>query len=227
MKKGVDVSFIQLMQLCSSALPIGGFTYSQGMEWAVECQWICTEEDLRNWLMDLIDSNLKLIEIPLLVRMINACQEKDELALACWNDILLAQRETSELRIEEKNRGRALTRLLIALDKNGIPTQWQPILAKTQTAGFAWIINEWQISLPKAAQGFAWTWLENMVISGVKLIPLGQVAGQRILRDLTEPLTIAVSKGLTVRDDDIGSSSPALAYVSACHETQYTRLFRS
>ena len=88
-------------------------------------------------------------------------------------------------------------------------------------------ITQWNIPLKQAAQGFAWAWLENSVIAGVKLIPLGQVAGQRILRDLTEPLSQAVEAGLYLDDDDIGSSSPALAYASARHETQYTRLFRS
>jgi len=158
--------------------------------------------------------------------VVKACKNKDELALKRWSDTLLAYRETSELRLEESNRGRAMTRLLVDLDM-GITPEWQTTFAKTQTAGFAFAAQQWQIPLNKAAQGFAWTWLENLVISAVKLVPLGQVAGQRILRDLAEPLALAVEKGLTVTDDDIGSSSPALAYASAKHETQYTRLFRS
>ena len=214
------------MQLCSSTLPIGGFTYSQGLEWAVECQWIQTEEDLQTWLLDLIETNLQYLEIPLLFRMIDACQTKDEQALKTWSDILIAHRETSELRLEEVNRGRAMTRLLVDLNMEISPS-WQSTLAKTQTAGFAFTMMEWQIPLNQAAQGFAWAWLENMVISGVKLIPLGQAAGQRILQALVQPLATAVEQGINISDDDIGSSSPALAYASARHETQYTRLFRS
>lgn len=221
-----DISLIRLMQLSSSVLPVGGFTYSQGIEWAVECQWINSEQALHDWLADLIDTNLQYLEIPLLVRMVEACQAQDELSLSRWVDILLAHRETSELRLEESNRGRAMVRLLQDLEMD-FAEQWSPALAKSQTAGFALALSQWNISIPIGAQGFAWSWLENVVISGVKLIPLGQMAGQRILRDLAEPLALAVEKGLSLSDDNIGSSSPALAYASARHETQYTRLFRS
>jgi urease accessory protein len=221
-----NTSLIRLMQLSSSALPVGGFTYSQGLEWTVECEWIRTEDELRDWLADLIDSNLQYLEIPVLVRMMQACEEKDELALARWIDILLAHRETSELRLEEMNRGRAMARLLEGLEVE-LAGKWKLILAKSQTAGFALALSQWQIPLKSGAQGFAWAWLENLVISGVKLIPLGQMAGQRILRDLAAPLAVAVEKGIEVSDENIGSSSPALAYASARHETQYTRLFRS
>jgi urease accessory protein len=221
-----DISLIRLMQLSSSALPVGGFTYSQGLEWAVECQWVNTERELHDWLADLIETNLQYLEIPLLLRMLEACQTQDELSLSRWIDILLAHRETSELRLEEKNRGRAMVRLLQDLDME-IAEQWKLVLAKSQTAGFALALSQWNIPLHLGAQGFAWSWLENIVISGVKLIPLGQMAGQRILRDLAQPLALAVEKGLSVSDDNIGSSAPALAYASARHETQYTRLFRS
>lgn len=221
-----DISLIRLMQLSSSALPVGGFTYSQGLEWAVECQWVNTEQALHDWLADLIETNLQYLEIPLLVRMLEACQTQDELSLSRWIDVLLAHRETSELRLEEKNRGRAMVRLLQDLDMN-LAEQWKLVLAKSQTAGFALALSQWNIPIHHGAQGFAWSWLENIVISGVKLIPLGQMAGQRILRDLAQPLALAVEKGLSVSDDHIGSSAPALAYASARHETQYTRLFRS
>jgi urease accessory protein len=214
------------MQLCSSALPIGGFTYSQGLEWAIECQWVSSEDELHDWLLDLINTNLQQLEIPLLARMTTACELNDQVALSRWSTILLAYRETSELRLEETNRGRAMTRLLADLSID-MDEGLQLILSKTQTAGFALAAQQWSIPLEKAAQGFAWAWLENLVISGVKIVPLGQAAGQRILRDLAEPLAESVEIGLTLNDEQIGSSSPALAYASAKHETQYTRLFRS
>ncbi len=222
----IDIQLIRLMQLSSSTLPVGGFTYSQGLEWAVECGWVTNEGELKTWLTSLIETSLQFVDIPILVRMVEACQAKNELSLASWVDMLLAHRETSELRLEEMNRGRAMARLLEDLE---IPfaKQWKVVLEKSQTAGLALAINQWQIPLKLSAQGFAWSWLENSVISAIKLIPLGQMAGQRILRDLAEPLVLAVEQGLMVTDDKIGSCSPALAYASARHETQYTRLFRS
>ena len=226
MSQAAETHLIRLMQLSSSALPVGGFTYSQGLEWGVECGWVCTEDALRDWLADLIETNLQYLEIPILLRMIQACANNDELAFIRWIDRLLAHRETSELRLEEMNRGRAMVRLLEDLDIEPA-LRWKRVLAKSQTAGFALALDHWQISTNMGAQGFAWAWLENIVISGVKLIPLGQMAGQRILRDLAQPLADAVERGMAISDDDIGSSSPALAYASARHETQYTRLFRS
>jgi urease accessory protein len=217
---------IRLFQLCSSALPVGGFTYSQGIEYAVECGWITSEADLKNWLTDLIETNLVRVDIPLLKRMYEACIEEDETTLNRWCQQLIAYRETAELRSEERNRGRAMASLLVDLEVTHAK-DWRKTLDQSQLAGMALACHDWHIQLNDMVLGFAWSWLENMVISGVKLVPLGQVAGQRILHELAELLTDNVSKGLALDDSEIGSSSPALAYVSARHETQYTRLYRS
>jgi len=221
-----DVSHIRLLHLCSSVLPVGAYAYSQGLEWAVEKQWISKEEELSAWLADLINTNLRLLEIPVLVRMVTACQEQDKPALSHWVDILLANRETSELRSEENNRGRAMGKLIENWGM-GTTDAWQHIVMQSQTAGFATAVNHWKIPLQRAVYGFAWAWLENMVLAGIKLIPLGQMAGQRILENLIVPLANAVEDGLKTDNEDIGISSPAAAFASACHETQYTRLFRS
>jgi urease accessory protein len=217
---------IRLMQLSSSTLPVGGFTYSQGLEWAVESGWIKTEEHVRHWLAGLIDTTLKNLDVPVLVRMTDACHGGDNPALQRWSDVLIAHRETHELRLEERNRGRAMLSLVLGLDINVTP-EWRTVLATTQTAGFAYVAKHWGIDRKLAAQGFAWSWLENMVVAAVKLVPLGQMAGQRILRDLAAPLATAVEQGLALTDAGIGSSTPAMAHASARHETQYTRLFRS
>lgn len=221
-----DTALLRLLQLCSGTLPIGGFTYSQGIEWAVECGWITNQASLTEWLTELIDTNLTQVEIPVLARLHHACEQGDVQALATWSDWLLANRESRELRDEERNRGRALTSLLIDLD---IPQAgaWRDILNTCQSAGFALACHAWQIPLAQAAQGFAWAWLENLALSGVKLIPLGQTAGQRVLRDLSGAASRAAQYGLSIPDDDMGASNVALAIASSRHETQYTRLFRS
>ena len=221
-----NTPLLNLLQLCSSSLPIGGFTYSQGIEWAVECGWISDEASLSDWLSDLIDTSLAQLETPVLVRLYQACEQHDDKALEYWSHWLLACRESRELRDEERNRGRALTSLLMELD---VPkaAEWRDTLASCQTAGFALACVAWRIPLPQAAQGFAWAWLENLTLAGVKLIPLGQTAGQRILRNLSMTASQALQRGLTIPDEDIGASAPALAIASSRHETQYTRLFRS
>jgi len=226
MSAPADTALLRLLQLCSGTLPIGGFTYSQGIEWAVECDWITDQTSLTDWLTDLIDTSLAQLEIPLLARLYRACEQDDQAVLGYWSDWLLASRESRELRDEERNRGRALASLLVDLD---IPraAEWRNTLAGCQSAGFALVAHAWQIPLTQTAQGFAWAWLENLALSGVKLIPLGQTAGQRILRDLSDAASHAVLRGLELPDDDMGASAPALAIASSRHETQYTRLFRS
>lgn len=221
-----DTALLRLLQLCSGTLPIGGFTYSQGIEWAVEAGWVRDQNTLGAWLADLIDTSLPRVEVPVLARLYRACEECDVEAVRYWSEWLLASRETRELRDEERNRGRALATLLVELD---IPraNEWRDSIGNCQSAGFALAAQAWGISLPQAAQGFAWSWLENLALAGVKLVPLGQTAGQRLLRDLGAPASQAVQHGLALSDDDMGASAPALAIASSRHESQYTRLFRS
>ncbi len=221
-----DTALLRLLQLCSGTLPIGGFTYSQGIEWAVECGWIKDQATLTEWLTDLVDTSLAQVEIPVLARQYRACEQADVDALGYWSDWLMASRESRELRDEEGNRGRALASLLVDLE---LPkaAEWRDTLSGCQSAGFALAAQRWAIPLPQAAQGLAWTWLENLTLAGVKLIPLGQTAGQRVLHALSDTASLAVQRGLVIRDEDMGASCPALAIASSRHETQYTRLFRS
>lgn len=222
----VDASLLRLLQLCSSTLPIGGFTYSQGIEWAVECGWIHDEASLKNWLAELIETSLARVEIPVLVRLYTACEERNRADLSYWSRWLLASRETRELREEESNRGRALARLLEDLQVQQA-TNWHEDLKICQSAGFAAACHAWSIPLHQAAQGFAWTWLENLALAGVKLVPLGQTAGQRLLGDMSELVSHAVERGLSLPDHEMGGACMAMAVASSRHETQYTRLFRS
>lgn len=221
-----DAALLRLLQLCSGTLPVGGFTYSQGIEWAVEHGWITDEASLVAWLRDLIDTNLAHVEIPVLARLYRACEQGDGESLAHWSDWLVASRETRELRDEERNRGRALASLLVELDVP-MAVAWRDTLCRCQSTGFALAAEAWGIPPAHAAHGFAWSWLENLALAGVKLIPLGQTAGQRVLHDLGKAASLAIQRGLTMPDDDMGASAPALAIASSGHEIQYTRLFRS
>jgi urease accessory protein len=222
----LDLRLLRLMHLVSPSLPVGGFTYSQGIEWAVETGWIRNAEDLEGWMADQIQANLVFLDLPLLMRLQLAAAERDQAATGHWVDWLLAGRETSELRREEADRGRALADLLIAW---GLPDalDWKPLLARSQTAGFSFAAAAWQIEPRAAALGYAWSWLENLVLAGIKLVPLGQTRGQQTLARLATLIPSSVETAMAVADDEIGASAPALAIASSAHETQYTRLFRS
>ncbi|GAB6039839.1 urease accessory protein UreF [Endothiovibrio diazotrophicus] len=217
---------LRLMQLVSPSLPIGAFTWSQGLEWAVERGWVSDEASLERWLAGLLEETLTAVDLPLLARLLAAVEVGDGVALARWSDWLLAARETRELRLEERARGRALVSLLRDLGVERA-VSWREPLEGCALAGFAVAAVAWSIPPREAALGYAWGWLENLVLAGVKLIPLGQTAGQRLLSRLAERLPAAVERGLAAADGEIGGSAPAAAIASSLHETQYTRLFRS
>jgi urease accessory protein len=137
---------------------------------------------------------------------------------------LLAWRETKELRLEESQRGAALARLLPQLEIELDAEQLQACKL-TQLAGIAIAAHQWQIERDKLFAGYLWSWLENAVMAGVKLIPLGQTQGQQILKAMALRVEEAVASAKQVTEP--GSVTPALAIASSRHETQYTRLFRS
>ena len=217
---------LRLLQLASPTLPIGAFTYSQGLEWAVEAGWVNDLDSLSDWLGGLMYDSLALLELPILARLYRAVEDRDPRRLRHWGERLRASRETRELRLEEHNRARALTTLLIDLEIEQA-ADWRAELALCQAAPHALASVHWGIALEDSALGYAWGWLENQVAAAVKLIPLGQTDGQRAQLQLAEALPALVDRALALADSDIGAGAPALAIASARHETQYTRLFRS
>jgi len=222
----MEISLVRLLQLSSPSLPVGGFTYSQGLEWAVEAGWVSNRSDLESWLAGLLRDGITHVDLPLLARLYRAAEADDGSKVAYWSDLLVACRESSELRAEERARGRAMVTLLKALE---VPRSscWRDALAQSQAAGFALAAVQWGVPLREAAVGYTWSWLENLVLAGVKLVPLGQTDGQRLLLSLGREVGPAVEIGLNLSDEALGASAPAAAIAAGRHETQYTRLFRS
>lgn len=221
-----NLSLLRLLQLVSPSLPIGAFTYSQGIEWCVEGGWVKDAGTLEDWLSDLLHTSMQRIEIPILMRMMQAWSEKDTASLEYWCQLSMASRETSELRLEERNRATALFRILSSLDVADIE-MYETNIKSSQAAGYSYASTAWDIPPHQACQGYIWSWLENLVIAAVKLVPLGQTDGQKILMNLSGQVDEIIEKAGHLSDEEIGSSSPALALASAQHEIQYTRLFRS
>lgn len=221
-----ELARLRLLQLVSPSLPIGAFTYSQGLEWAVECGWINNQDQLGEWIEDLLRTTLTRLELPLLARLYQASETRDQVALTYWTQYLIASRETRELREEERNRGRALAVLLPEL---GISlNEFQRSLCRScHLTGFATAASHWQIPLSEAAAGYLWAWVESMVLAGVKIIPLGQTAGQQLILGLTEQIPEHARKALELPEEEIGATSTAQAIASSLHETQYTRIYRS
>lgn len=226
MDKKSSFSLLRLLHLVSPTLPTGAFSYSQGLEWAVENGWVHDSTSLCDWLTDLMELSLGFVDIPLLSRMYTAVKNNQDKEFEEWCTLLIACRETSELRMEEQTRGRALAGLLQNLGVSGA-NYYQHQVKGCQLAGFVLAAVQWNISLQDAALGYSWSWLENQVLTGVKIIPLGQTDGQRLLLQFNECIAGAVERGLTVEDDNIGSAAQAQGIACSLHETQYTRLYRS
>ena len=220
-----DIRLLRLLQLVSPQLPVGAYAYSQGLEWAVEKGWVNTADQAADWISGLLVRNLANFEVPLIDRFYRAWRTGDAKAFEYWSHYLLAGRGTAELQQEERQMGQALLRLLKQLQPHRVEGGFtcQPAF----TAMFAVAAFNWKISRQAACAGFLWAWCENQVAAAVKLVPLGQTDGQRLLMNLAEKIPGAVSHGLGLEDGAIGASAPGMTMACALHETQYTRLFRS
>ncbi|WP_150047451.1 urease accessory protein UreF [Methylomonas rhizoryzae] len=222
----IDLPLLRLLQLVSPGLPIGMFCYSQGLERAVHDAWIGNAEQADEWLRGILHNNLARTDAPLLARLYDAWFAVDLDRVTVWSQTLLAYRETAELRAEDKQTGQALARLLAQLDMPEA-ADWQKRPDTTLAALFALAAVRWRIDKAAAVNGYLWAWLENQVLCAVKLVPLGQVAGQQLLHGLATDIPRLAEQALRLSDAQIGAGSFGLALASSRHETQYSRLFRS
>lgn len=226
---GPSTSLLPLLWLASPALPVGGFSYSEGLEAAVEHGLVTHEAEARDWLIDQLELGLARAELPLLAAALAAARDEDAVRLRALNAWMLATRETAEQRLQAEQMGRSLAdwlrqrqpgeavvRLLAALD--GTPT-YPVVWALAASTALA--------SADDALAAFAFGWAENMVQAAVKAVPLGQSAGQRLLGALMAAIPAAVQHALAVPEDGRIASLPGLAVLGARHEHQYSRLFRS
>ncbi len=219
-----SAALLRLLQLSSVSLPVGGFAFSQGLEYAVEAGWVHNQNSTGQFLGEQLRHNLARIDLPLLARGHRAVLNFDIDALHDWNDLTLACRETKELRFTDTAMGRALARLLTSLN---LAPPFDADDDISFVTAFAFAAAHWGIEIEQAALGFGWAWLENQVAAATKLVPLGQTQAQQLLGELNPMLADAWQQSQQVEDDDIGACLPALAIASCRHETQYTRLFRS
>lgn len=217
---------LRLMQLASGSLPVGSFTWSQGLEWAVEIGWVTSVDDFSGWQIQQMEHNFFTVDLPLLARLYRACEQDDLAAARRWTAYLLACRETRELRDEERSRGIAFTRLVTDWEPDCSP-HWRALFSESQLCGMAWLGVRWKIPLTELALSFGYSWIESAVMAGVKLVPFGQQAAQRLIISLCDRYAQGLAQALACPDTRLGSATPLAAIASARHETQYSRLFRS
>jgi len=217
---------LRLCQLVSPALPIGAYNFSQGLEYAAHAGWVRDEASALDWIRGIATHSVGTLDLPLLLRMHAAWTDDDAALARRWSTMLLASRESEEQRAEERHLGRSLAKVLCT---QGIDAaaDWTRDVDASHACLFALAAAHWSITAHDAAQASLWAWCENQVIAAVKLLPLGQTAGLRMLGALLPRLPAIVSHAATLQDDDIGIAAPMQGMACAWHETQYTRLFRS
>jgi urease accessory protein len=218
---------LRLLQLVSPALPVGGFAFSHGLEYAVQAGWVKDGETLGEWIEGVMRNSVAVIDVPLLLRAMAAAQQRDANALATWNTETLAWRETAELHQADVAMGGALAKLLRSLPGYEFIRGLLALREISWVTAFAVASAALQINPQSAALAYLWNFLENQVTSALKLMSFGQTAGQQILHDLAVTIPPLVNTAQALRDDQLGIGAPAVALASAWHETQYSRLFRS
>jgi len=222
MKRTPPERLVRLLHLASPTLPVGAYSYSQGIEPAVEAGIVSDTASARRWIGDVLEFSVARMEAPVFLRLHAACCTRDHTGIARWNAFFLATRETAELRAETVQMGYSLGTLLPEL---GIDP---PELAETAfPTAYACAAAAWDIAPHAALVAYLWSWLENQVMAAVRTVPLGQTEAQKLLVTLGERVDTAAAQAARIDDDDLENFVPGLALYSSRHETQYTRLFRS
>jgi len=223
------MALVRLLQLASPTLPIGAYSYSQGLEWAVHAGTVHDLASAQRWIGDLLEHVLARGDAAMLVRLLDATSAPDWDALVGWNARVRATRETAELSAESAQTGHSLTRLLADLELlDAEAAAMLPRLAPVTLPGaYALAARAFDIEGGAALTAYLWTWLENQVLCAIKTIPLGQVGGQGVLLALGARIPRVVETARSIDDDELANFAPGLALASCRHETQYTRLFRS
>lgn len=222
-------ALLHLLQLASPSLPIGAYSYSQGLEAALENGAVRDEASARAWIVQALHQVVARFEAPLMWRLMQAFEQADADAVQAWTERFLAARDTAEFRAETVQMGYSLGKLVAELR---LPRpellallQAQPEVPLPTAMAYAAVA----LSVPHEAAllGMLFSWAENQVLVCVKSVPLGQVAGQRLLLSLRPDIEAAAVTAQMLSDDALSNWAPGLSLLSMRHEVQYSRLYRS
>jgi urease accessory protein len=213
-------AFLHLLQLSSPTLPLGAYSYSEGLEILV-IDNITDAEKLYSWLKQELTYGAIRIESAVMLR---GYRYQDNIEkLNYWNDWLTASKETKELRQQSRQMGKSLMQLFSKLTDNN-----ETILnSLNYSLAFGIASAYWQIEEEMALIAYLHSWASNLINSGVKLIPLGQTAGQQILQRINLVIEEISQDIVKLEDNQLYSCTLGLSLASMNHEDQYTRLFRS
>lgn len=222
-------ALLHLLQLSSPSLPIGAYSYSQGLEAALERGLVTDQTSARNWITDALHQVVARFEAPIFWRLLQSFSARDTSAVMEWTERFIASRDTAEFRAETIQMGYSLTKLVTDLALPDAALR-QILLAQPEVplpTALAYTAVALEIPHDAALIGMLFSWAENQVLVCVKSVPLGQVSGQRLLLSLRPELEAAAQIAQTLPDDGLSNWSPNLSLLSLQHEVQYSRLYRS
>lgn len=222
-------ALLHLLQLASPSLPIGAYSYSQGLEAALERGLVRDQASARSWIADALHHVVARFEAPVLWRLLQAFGAGDASAVAAWNERFLAARDSAEFRAETVQMGYSLGRLALDLELGGadLRAMLQQLPETALPTALAYAAVALDVPHEAALLGALFSWTENQVLACVKSVPLGQVAGQRMLLSLQPEIETAAALAMQLGDDGLSNWSPGLSLLSMQHEVQYSRLYRS
>src|ERR1700736_6153262 len=218
-----------LLHLASPALPIGGFSYSQGLEGAIDAGLVHDADTAQAWIQSGLEHVLATNEIPMLALLHRQWEVGNSTAINRSNTWFLASRESFELRQETEQMGWSLAQLALTLQWHDEVRQsrlrsLKPVCLPT---AFAYAAGSLGLDVESCLTAYCFTWIENQVAAAVKAVPLGQIAGQRILFSMHTLIPEVVLHAIGTGPDEISTFAPNLGIISARHANQYSRLFRS
>lgn len=222
-------ALLHLLQLSSPSLPIGAYSYSQGLEAAIENGIVTDEVSARQWIITSLKEVLAYFEAPIFWRLLQAFASRNADAVSLWNERFIAARDTAEFRAETIQMGYSLGKLVAELkicDAELLALLQQQSELPLPTA-LACAAVALAVPADAALLGMLFSWAENQVLVCVKSVPLGQVAGQRLLLSLRPALEEASCIAQNLSDDALSNWAPGLSLLSMQHEIQYSRLYRS
>jgi urease accessory protein len=224
-------SLVRALHLASTTLPVGAFSYSQGLEAAVEHGVVRSAADAHAWIAQALALSLARFEAPFVVAAMRAWSAGDDVRTAGLDLRYRATRESAELLAETLQMGYSLRRW--CSETAALPPAWNARLAALASPAypsvFAAVAAAWALDEHAALTAYLWGWLENQVNAAMKVVPLGQSDGQRILLALGAGLDDAVDAAIARAggEESWATQCPMLAVLSSRHESQYSRLFRS
>lgn len=219
---------LRLLQLSSPSLPIGAYTYSQGLESAIEKGIVNNQSSAHTWIAEFL-SIIADFEAPIVWRLLKAFAERDMAAVSYWTEYFIAARDTVEFRAETIQMGYSLGKLIV--DLKIADESLQTILANQSEiplpTAFACAAEALAVPHEAALLGMLFSLVENQVLVCVKSVPLGQVSGQSLLLSLHSEIETVLLRAQRLNDDELSNWAPGLSLLSIQHETQYSRIYRS